>query len=470
MQKTISLNFSYPFLYQWRHRQNVSMLSNLDFDSIDVLNQCFDQEKILKEVKNINGSFAVVVNHEDFLLAAVDRIRSFPLFYSVTQNEIIISDNLSKIEYTSLDKNSINYFEENSCTHGRDTLLANWKQLQPGEFLYYEKENDKFSVAQYFSFVPQPQEISLHPKKMREIYLEVFQDILKKIGDRPIVVALSGGYDSRSVISVLQLLKRKNVFAYTYGTQSSPEKLIASQIAQAFNLDWHFVAYNDELLKLFGGEKWEKLEAQNHNFSSLPGEQDFFALHYLQGKNLLPKNAVVLSGFLGDCLGGSMFRSGEVRGNKLQVQNEQLSNFECKYIINSLRTYEYFGLEWVAVLMDKRILESWLQVPLEERCFKNGYNNFLRNEFFIPLGIDFLKEDHFYDGRWFINFLKRVLPGKLIDFMKHKKATKAMDLNNSNFLNSLLSAQLQKKQPSPKFNITYARFLIEKLEKKSIKI
>lgn len=465
MSKNIQLHLEYPFLYQWNHQGPVSILSNFSFESTSAFNQIMNEDEAVEVVKEMPGSFALIINQDDFFFAAVDRIRSFPLFYSITPNEIIFSDNLSNLKNYSLDEKAVTFFEINSCTHNQTTLLKDWQQLQPGEYLFYEKKTEKITVKRYFSFSPILPEKRLDLKEMKGIYLKTFRKILSEIGDRPIVIALSGGYDSRSIVSVLTELKVKNIFAYTYGVNQSFEKSIASQIAAKLNLDWHFVEYNEDLLKEFFSESWEKLANKNHNFSSLPGEQDFFALTYLQKKNLLPKNGVVLTGFLGDCLGGSMFKNDFITSNRLEYQDDHMSNFACKYIVNTVRTFEYFGLEWFAVLAEPSILEAWFQIPLKERCYQNGYNDFLRNEFFIPLGIDFLKEDHVYQPRYFKNYLKKYLPKKWVKTIRKKKAAKTVDLNNINFLNNQLSLRLAKKEPSDELNVTHARFFIEKLQK-----
>ncbi|MEO9211223.1 MAG: asparagine synthase-related protein [Ginsengibacter sp.] len=469
MSKSIQLNLEYPFLYQWKHQGPVSILSNFSGDSADDLNQISNESEAVEKVKKIEGSFALIINQDDFFFAAVDRIRSFPLFYSLQSDAILFRDHLSEESNYQLDESAILFFEINSCTHGQNTLLKDWKQLLPGEYLYYEKKADKLTIKRYFSFAPILQEKPLDVKAMKEIYLSTFRKILSKIGDRPIVIALSAGYDSRSIVSVLAELNVKNIFAYTYGVKNSYEIPIAKQIALKLNLDWHFVEYSEDLLKEFFSDSWEKYAQRNHNFSSLPGEQDFFALTYLKKKNLLPKNGVVLSGFLGDCLGGSIFKNDFVPRNRLEYQDDHMSNFASKYIVNTVRAYEYFGLEWYAVLMEPSILEAWFQIPLKERCYKNGYNDFLRHEFFIPLGIDFLKENHFYHPQYFKNYSKIYLPKRLVKYIQKRRAAKLVDINNINFLNEQLSIRLTQKQPSSQLNVTHGRYFIENLQKKANK-
>lgn len=466
MNKNVEITLDYPFLYKWKHSDGVSILTNFYDDafasSLESAREK-DLERLLKESK---GNFAVVINNNDFVVAAVDRIRSFPLFYKVESNKISITDHLPRQgEEYCLDESSLPFFIENSCTEGDKTLLKDWKQLRPGEYFLYNKQNNEYSIKRYFAFEPMKPAKQLDHAEMKKIYLKTISDILEQIGDRPIIVMLSGGYDSRSILSVLTELKASNVFAYTYGVQDSFEKSIAEKISVKLNLNWQFIEYTDELLQEFFSESWKELSNKNHNFSSLPGEQDFFAFTYLKSKNHLPENGVVLSGFLGDCLGGSMFKNDFITKNKLAYQDEHMANFACKYIVNTVRTYEYFGLGWYQVLMSPAILEAWFHIPLKERCFENGYNDFLRDTFFKPLDIDFIKTDHYYQPKYLKNYLKKYLPKVIVKSIQKTKALNTTDINNVGYLTDQLSTQLDKPVIYKDINKIHAEYFIKNLKR-----
>ena len=464
MNKNVEISLEYPFLYKWKQRDGISILTNFYDDSFasSLLSaQEKDLEKLFKESK---GNFAVVMDNNDFVFAAVDRIRSFPLFYKVESGKVSITDHLPRQgEKYSTDPSAIPFFIENSCTEGNKTLLKDWKQLRPGEYFLYNKQNNEYSTRRYFAFEPLKPTKHLDVTEMKKIYLKTVSDILSQIGDRPIIIMLSGGYDSRSILSVLTELKASNVFTYTYGVQDSFEKSIAEKIAAKLNLNWQFIEYTDELLKEFFGDSWKELSSKNHNFSSLPGEQDFFAFTYLKSKNLLPENGVVLSGFLGDCLGGSMFKNDFITKNKLAYQDEHMANFACKYIVNTVRTYEYFGLEWRQVLMTPSILEAWFHIPLKERCFENGYNNFLRDTFFKPLDIDFLKPDHYYRPQYLKNYLKKYLPKAIVKSIQKRKVLNTTDINNVGFLSDQITKQLGKAGIYKDINRIHAEYFLKNL-------
>ena len=86
--------------YNWFHGQNFSVCGYLLQGSRliegEELEKYFAKSKGIKEfeesVKNVNGRFAVVGKIGDDLIAAVDKLRTYPLFYSQTGYNIVISD------------------------------------------------------------------------------------------------------------------------------------------------------------------------------------------------------------------------------------------------------------------------------------------------------------------------------------------------------------------------------------------
>jgi asparagine synthase (glutamine-hydrolysing) len=48
-----------------------------------------------------------------------------------------------------------------------------------------------------------------------------------------------------------------------------------------------------------------------------------------------------------------------------------------KFIVNAVRTYEYFGYEWRLPLWDKDLVSFWLSIPLSVRNGKKNIKNLL---------------------------------------------------------------------------------------------
>ena len=56
---------------------------------------------------------------------------------------------------------------------------------------------------------------------------------------------LSGGLDSRLILSLLKLAGASDVVAFTYGTASSREAKISQQVAQSLDVPWYCVELSE---------------------------------------------------------------------------------------------------------------------------------------------------------------------------------------------------------------------------------
>jgi asparagine synthase (glutamine-hydrolysing) len=87
----------------------------------------------------LNGFFSIVVKTEDQVFAAVDRNRSYPLFYGKVSGCIYISDNaywvLKTVGDKAFDDLSEAEFLLTGYVTGSSTLYHNIKQLQAGKYL-----------------------------------------------------------------------------------------------------------------------------------------------------------------------------------------------------------------------------------------------------------------------------------------------------------------------------------------------
>lgn len=463
----VSILLNYPFLYKWKNEDHIHLLMNTNSDDcFKLFSKISCEEDAFELLNNIDEKFAVVINSPDYIFAAVDRVRSFPLFYKIENKKLIITDVIAEAENEFIfDQASNIAFLKKFYTEDSHTLLLNWKQLQPGEFFFINSKTAELIPKQYFHFKNTYPAKELDASELKNIYLNVFESILNKADDKTIIIPLSGGYDSRCIAAVLKLLNAKNIFAYTYGTKESAEKQIAEKVAGELKLNWHFVEYSQQLLNAFFTEEWRDYSLKNHHFSSLPPEQDFFALCYLKKNNLLPGNGIVLPGFLGDYFAGSMFKNQLEKNLSDSYQDNYISNRGCKLILNTVRLYEYFGMEWEVPFASKFILEYWLAISLKQRFIENGYNDFLSDTFFKPLNIDFKKKDHFYKSNSYKNFVKNNLPEKVIKYISSKKIFNAAnDPNNTRYLFMKIRQVLQDEANEDSFNEIYARFFLRELQ------
>lgn len=416
---------------------------------LNYFNDFRDKKEFINKLEEINGSFAVVIikNHNVYL--AVDRVRSIPLYYSMKGEKILVSDNAQwiKEQLNVVEINSISLleFQLTGYTVGDSTLFKEIKQVQAGECtsikIQEEKNiaNDSYYTHLHCNYLDNDKE-ELY-QLLDNISENIFRRLVTSVNNRTIVVPLSGGYDSRYIVAMLKKMNYKNVICYTYGRPDSHEVRISRQVAEKLGFEWHYIEYDTETWERFSDEDMKEYLKFSHNFSSLPHIQDFFAVEYLTKNEIIPKNSILVPGYCGDLLGGS-YLINEEKLNSIDSTQESLAEyifkthfnlfkyngkdsneiidnisnvikqfnikdkhdlvsinehfFTChkvaKFVVNSLRVYEYWGYEWRMPLWDNELIEFWYKVPNFYRVNNELYNDFLFRNIFDIYDISILKE------------------------------------------------------------------------------
>ena len=404
-----------------------------------------------KTLNELNGFYALVTQSEENLVAAVDHIRSIPLFYGQISGQLFLSDDAEwvrrQVGDAEMDPVARQEFQLTGYVTGQDTLFPNLKQLQAGECLIATGSDDgiKLETQRYYRFLhSEPADYS-EPELQEEldsVALASMRRLTDYAGGRQIVVPLSGGYDSRLIVAMLKRLGYSNILTFTYGVPGNKESQYSKRVAEALGLDWHFIEYSNELwLETWQSDaRWE-YQKWASGWSSLAHIQDWPAVAALRDRNLIENDAVFVPGHAGDFVAGSHIPEEAKPGStasvrelkeailtkhyslapfrfistysqdfwttKIQSQSElskiekgeDLANaFEkwdwqerqAKYIANSVRVYEDFGYDWWMPLWDKEFVEFWENVPLRLRRGRTWYNSFV--ESFFAFYADILSE------------------------------------------------------------------------------
>ena len=113
-----------------------SMIDYLSENSINKVSVYRIKEILIK----LRGNFSILIEGKDWVLASADRIRSFPIFYSKS-NDFVIGNYAYDIKsFLSLktccpDKLSLLSFSMSGYTIGNRTLVKEVFQLTAGEFI-----------------------------------------------------------------------------------------------------------------------------------------------------------------------------------------------------------------------------------------------------------------------------------------------------------------------------------------------
>ncbi|MEX0680006.1 MAG: asparagine synthase C-terminal domain-containing protein [Balneolales bacterium] len=444
---------------QWTHSGNTYLRGNNiikdhtranDQTLAGLIQEVSDLESACKLNNRLNGLFAWIMSDSKRVFLSADHHRSVPLFYAVRGDEVWISDRTDWI-YRRLprampdDLLASEYLVLGYIT-GKETLCRDIFQVEAGTVVEVSLKQDHADSKQpsirskrYFRYVHQYRKASrkqfLHD--FDDIVLQTMQRVTEYAAGRPIVVPLSGGYDSRLIAITLSRLEYPDVCCYTYGLQGSKEARISQTIAEKLNFPWTKVHYTQKKWReWFHNPKRRLYYRQASGLAGIPNIQELVALGELKNNHLLPGDAVIVGGHHAMFAGGKgiydryayhdhpevkektiikhilhyhyylwnwshqhdtlypFFRQRILnRLASLQTYPDSPSACEswdyherqAKFIIHAGRLYDFFGYDWQMPFCDMDYLHFWLEVPLAYRHDKSLYKQYINS--FSPFEI-----------------------------------------------------------------------------------
>lgn len=390
------------------------------------------KESVSNFTVKISGNYCFVVEKENQIFVLSDIIRTFPVFYLVTNHNVIVSDVLSSFSDCRIAPKNVSGFITSGYNFGNATIYENVKSLQAAEFLTIDTSKFQTSSFRYYKFLPslQAREISLDSFVKK--YNKTMELIIKRIitsapNCRQWIVPLSGGHDSRQIINALYKLRVKNVICFTYGKINNNQSILSKKVAEALGYDWHFVEYTEE--------KWATLHIDGaidryidfaFQGNSIPHLQDFLAINELMQKNIIRKDDVILPGHTLDMIAGghlsnldldcydkessldrTILRHGKMRNkhslrlfenfnelssiyDQINIHPTQFQEYinwqerQAKFIVNSCRIYEYFGLEFRLPFWERDFVELFLSLPNNQRLGRRFYLSAEKEGILVP--------------------------------------------------------------------------------------
>lgn len=401
----------------------------------------FNEVALEDSIVGGNGFWGLVKKNDNSVLIIGDRMRSYPLFYGIHENVAYISDDpywvKEKVKDVEFNEVSKNEFLLTGYVTGRDTLYENVKQIQPGEIISieFDEENKiKIKYSKYYNFVH-----GNYFKKLRydEILKEHEKVLLNSInrlaqyaGGRTIVIPLSGGYDSRLVATFLRKINYENVITFSYGRINNLECVISKEVAKRLKYKWIFIPYNSEKsYKWYNSLERKKFSKFGDNLSTILPDREWPGVWELKRRNLIPEDSIFAPGHSGDFISGGhipknlnkynvnekqfveeilkkhyvMWNWEGVKGNwiddfsKKILNNSEYKSFngednaanayekwnwsenQIKRMVNSVKIYDYFGYDYWLPLWDYEYMDFWSRVPLKYRINKNLYDDYVVN-------------------------------------------------------------------------------------------
>ena len=396
-----------------------------------------DLETFQETVNDLNGQFAILLDTTDSIHAAVDHIASIPLFYAIGDGTVYLGDDpvwmKQNLPDEPCDENAATEFLLTGYVTGNDTLYPWIKQLQPGQMLSIDRAaSGEPSVRQYYSFTNQ-EVVS----KRRRMLLDRFDAVLEnafgrlveRAGGDPIILSLSGGYDSRLLALMLDRVGYEHVYAFTFPSFVTEGDLeVAREVAPEFGFEWAALEVTERDFRDFSrSDECVYLKRTIEDYATVsPLLLWMIVLDKLKGSPEFPNSGVIVTGHdaagpardlppsgdsttplnteavvdwiwtkhysmrhLDDVELRSVMQDRIRNRLDLSASDDPAAAIDAiiqwywqerapKFLARRVETYNGWGYDRWLPLWDRELAEFWSSVPLEYRRGKALYETYIR--------------------------------------------------------------------------------------------
>lgn len=389
---------------------------------------------LVQALGRIKTHFAVIILGPDFCLACTDLCRSSPLFFS---GATVSNDaNALRLErkICKPDPRGVRDAAMSGFVTGSRTLYKDLWQVEAGTCALWRGGKKFPELWRHSTYQPPTIQNTKH-SSLSEKFLAVMDGAIKtgieEAAGRPVLLALSGGLDSRLLLAKLVEHDCPNLSAFTYGPKGSDEAKIAKEVSSRLNVPWspHFTT-PQQMKSFFSTSQLKDYWTFSDGLCSVPNFQDFLSLKLLQEKKQIRDDTYVVNGQTGDYISGghipeilmahsispntllsaiiekhfSLWRSLKTPNNLTEIRTELAARFEidfcknlsreeataiyerfeyeerqAKYVINGQRNYEFLGLNWLLPFWQADVVGFWKEVPLEAKYQQKLYRTTLNN-------------------------------------------------------------------------------------------
>lgn len=393
-----------------------------------------------QQLKRLPGHWAIVDVRGTSVSIAVDRQRSRQILAGKTRGGWFVTDQLDELH-------GLHPFVENSRatslfrhfghTVGAETMIEGVWDC-PAASIMTLTDRPRWSPYVIYRPTESPIEDQRQYSEMfREAVRSVFDRLTEQTVGRQLVVPISAGLDSRLILTALRDAGAENVATYSYGTSWSPQAPTSAAVAKSLDYPYHFVEYEVDKVSAAWSEENSPLYARfAWGGTSLPFRQDWYAVRELTRLGIVEEGAVVLPGHtvpasmarrdLFQALPGDLQLVGEAvaratgsyqgdprevlshasfqealveaaseinygahpRDNMTLWQWMTLKERQAKFITNSVRVYEHFGLAWAMPLHEPEIWDARRRASATLTLNRSGYRSFVENFYADVSGIE----------------------------------------------------------------------------------
>lgn len=422
----------------------------------------------------VDGHFAVVATAGDITLASADRVRSIPVLVRLDRagnlqgasghvGALVDGPGMAADADASLAVAMSGY-----ALDGR-TLYRDIRFLSAGELLLATSGRPAARHI-WYQYRPWQTETGVSDagwrRRLTAANEALFEKLARSLEGRTVMLPLSGGFDSRLVVSGLHHVGYRNIICYSYGRAHNEEAKAAEAIAARLGLPWHYIAYDwESVAAALHGEDFTAYCHGADTGAAVPFFQDFAAVQGLKQRGLVPDGAVFINGNSGDFISGNhvplavfdhmgglsaeacrdslvrqfvakhfaLWQDLSTPENNARIaalivdwmnrrvpqdlpaglmyaawEAVEFSARQATFVINGQRVYEHFGHAWRLPLWENDYVAFWEKVPGEYKRAQTLYRSVLQDNDWggvwngIPLNPP---------QRWHLPFWARALRG-----------------------------------------------------------
>lgn len=373
----------------------------------------------------LDGHWALALRAGGHVIAAVDRLRSWPLLIDRRAGRATVAPAIAEgLAAADVDPVQALACAMSGYTIGATTLYRDIRTLGPGAFLVAPPDGAPVYDT-YHRFRPWLDAAAHGPpirKQLAETTLSILQGTIDGLDGRQVVAPLSAGRDSRLIVSGLHHLGYRNILCVAYGRPANRELVPSRSIAERLGLPWRFVPLTYASQRShFAGSLHRRFVAYADALDATPFLQDLPVMAQLQDRSAIDRDAVVINGQAGDFISGNHIPQAIAaagsdldpeRARRLVVEQAlakhyrlwdvlatpgndalvgdllnavidpeamtvgsaagaaealEFQNRQVKYVAAGQRCYDFLGLDWRLPLWDRSYMDFWERVPLSAK-------------------------------------------------------------------------------------------------------
>ncbi|MWV66108.1 asparagine synthase [Halorubrum sp. JWXQ-INN 858] len=253
--------------------------------------------------RELEGFYAAIVEERagssTAAVLVADGARSVPLYYGVRDGSPTVSDR-GRVVRDALDAPTDPVTESEFLltryVSGPETIWEGVRSTRAGDVVRVD-DGGTVESHTYRDHWPGGSDASPVPssspyRRLGAGLERAFDRAARVAGDRPIVVPLSGGYDSRLVASEF-VARGHDVIGFTFGRSGHPDVEVSREVAARLGIEWRFVPYDAGTWhEWYGGPAGGAYRRAAFGGDALPFLAEWPAVRTLVAEGRVPRNAL----------------------------------------------------------------------------------------------------------------------------------------------------------------------------------